>query len=260
MRDILGDLDGPFVSDANPMKRAQLNMRAPLPKRFYKDVTVALVEGGHAVLIDGKPAKTPGRNPLVLPTEAAAAMVAAEYDAQVDVVDPVTMPVTRLANTAIDGVAQDPQAVLEDMLRFASTDLVCYRADAPERLVARQAETWDPVLDWIQSRYGARFVLAEGVMHVAQPREAIAILGASLATRAEPFRLATVHVMTTLMGSALLALAVEGEGLTADEAWRAAHLDEDWNIELWGEDAEAMARRTARAVDFNASAKLLSAL
>ena len=262
MRDILSDLDnGPGPSDADPMRRAQNQMRQPKPRRFYKDADVdGPEEGPFSVTLDGKLARTPGRNPLRLPTRAAARLVADEFAAQGEMLEPMAMQVTRLVNTAIDGVATDPQAVLEDVLRYASSDLICYRADAPQGLVDRQADAWDPVLDWVRSAIHARFMLAEGVMHVEQPRETIALVGAHLADRAEPLRLAALHVMTTLMGSALLALAVEAGELSAEEAWAAAHVDEDWNIARWGEDAEAAARRAGRRAEMMAAAALLDAL
>ena len=258
MREILNDLETGGKPD--PMRSAQASMRPPLPKRFYKIVSVVASEAGHEVHLDGKPVLTPGRRKLLLPTAAAAGLVAAEYDGQGDVIDPATIPVTRLANTALDGVAADPQAVMEDILRYASSDLLCYRADAPQALVDRQAEAWDPVLDWARSALGARFFLAEGVMHVQQPRETIAVLGAHLRQLAEPMRLAALHVMTSLAGSALLAMATEAGVLAPEEAWSAAHIDEDWNVEQWGEDHEAAARRTARRQDFDAAVSLLTAL
>lgn len=261
MRDILNDLEtGKQLSDPDPVKRAQKQMKTPLPKRFYKSVEVAGEAGTWKVLLDGRAVRTPAGNHLVLPTVSAARLVADEYDAQASEVDPMTMPVTRLVNTAIDGVANDTQAVAEDILRFASNDLLCYRAEGPERLVQWEAEAWDPVLDWAQGQLGARFVLAEGVMHVEQPRQVIAALGVYLKPRWEPFRLASLHVMTTLTGSALLALAVEAGAIDADEAWAAAHVDEDWNISQWGEDAEAAARRAARERDMKGAAALLQAL
>ena len=204
--------------------------------------------------------RTPGGKPVVLPTEKAAALVADEFAAQGEKIDPVTMPVTRLVNTAIDGVATDTQAVLEDILRFSSSDLVCYRADAPTGWSHRQAEAWDPIIDWARSALGARFFLAEGVMHVEQPREAIAAVGVHLRQRAEPFRLAALHVMTSITGSALLALAFEAGAIDAEAAWTAAHVDEDWNIEHWGLDAEAAARRAFRKRDMMAAAALIEAL
>ncbi|MDX8539393.1 ATP12 family chaperone protein [Mesorhizobium abyssinicae] len=261
MRDILNDLEaGKQLSDPDPVRRAQIQMKTPLPKRFYKAVSLAPVEEGFAVHLDGRPVRTPGKALLALPTEKAAALVAGEFDAQGEVIDPVTMPVMRLVNTAVDGVASDPQAVLEDILRFASSDLLCYRADGPQGLVDRQNQLWDPVIDWARGALGARFLLAEGIVHVEQPRETIAVLGAHLAQRNEPLRLAAIHVMTSLTGSALLAMAVDFGELDGETAWAAAHVDEDWQIEHWGQDAEAVARRSARKRDMLAAIGLLEAL
>lgn len=261
MRELLNDLEAnDYLSDPDPIRRAQSQMKTQLPKRFYKDVSVVPTDEGFVVHLDGKPVRTPGRTILALPTEQAAALVAEEFRAQTDKIDPSTMPAYRLINTAIDGVATDPQAVLEDILRFASSDLLCYRADQPERLVERQAEAWDPIIDWARASLGARFVLAEGVMHVEQPREAISALGVHLSQRAEPMRLAALHLMTTLTGSALLALAVETGEIEAEEAWAAAHVDEDWQIEHWGQDSEAVARRANRKRDMLAAVRLLEAL
>ncbi|WP_025030956.1 ATP12 family chaperone protein [Nitratireductor aquibiodomus] len=262
MRDLLNDLEsGKTPAELDPIRRAQSAIRKPLPKRFYKDVSVTPEEdGGFAVRLDGKPVRTPGASAVRLPNEATALLVAGEYQAQGEHIDPASMPVTRLVNTAIDGVAVHAQAVLEDVLRYATGDLVCYRAPSPERLVALQAEAWDPVLDWAQQHMGAHFVLAEGVIHVEQPREAIAAVSAYLRQKNEPYRLACLHVMTTLMGSALLALAVEAKALEPQAAWKAAHVDEDWNISLWGEDSEAAQRRSARERDMMSAATLLSAL
>lgn len=262
MRDILGNLDTPFVSDENPMKRAQKQMRTPLPKRFYKNVGVRrdAASESWAVELDGKPVRTPGKALLALPSEAAARLVAEEFEAQKEEINPFDMPVLRIANTAIDGVSTDTQAVLEDILRYSSTDLVCYRASGPESLVERQSEAWDRILDWARASLGARFALAEGVMHVEQPREAIGAIGIHLKLRDEPFRLSALHVMTTLMGSALIALAVDSGELTPEEGWAAAHVDEDWNIAQWGEDAEAAKMRAAKKRDMLAAARLIAAL
>jgi len=261
MRDILNDLEaGKYLSDPDPVRRAQIQMKTPLPKRFYKAVSVVPVEEGFAVHLDGKPVRTPGKALLALPTEAAAVLVADEFAEQGETINPVTMPVMRLVNTAIDGVASDPQAVLEDILRFAASDLLCYRTDAPQGLVERQNEHWDPVIDWARAALGARFNLAEGIIHVEQPRESIAVLGSYLAQRAEPLRLAAIHLMTSLTGSALLALAVDFGELDVEAAWAAGHVDEDWQIEHWGQDAEAVARRAARKRDMVAAVSLLEAL
>jgi chaperone required for assembly of F1-ATPase len=261
MRDILNDLEaGKHLSDPDPVRRAQNLMKTPLPKRFYADVTVAAAAEGFAVHLEGKPVRTPAKTILTLPTQEAARLVADEFAAQKENIDPVSMPVTRLVNTAVDGVAQDMQAVLEDILRFSSSDLLCYRADGPEKLVARQAEAWDPVIDWARSALGARFVLAEGVMHVEQPREAIGAIGIHLKLLDDPLRLAALHLMTSLTGSALLALAVEAGELDVEAAWAAAHVDEDWQIEHWGEDFEAAQRHKSRKADMLAAANLLEAL
>jgi chaperone required for assembly of F1-ATPase len=260
MRDILNDLDGSFLSDPDPVKRAQIQMRQPLPKRFYKDVAVAAVDGGFGVHLDGRPVRTPGKGPVALRTEAAARLVADEFAAQETEINPVRMPVTRLVNTVIDGVARDPGAVAEDILRYASTDLVCYRADSPARLVDLQAQAWDPILDWARSRLGARLYLAQGVMHVEQPGEAIAAIGAHLRQDPEPYRLGCLHMMTTLTGSALLALAVDAGEIDAETAWARAHVDEDWTISQWGEDAEAAAARANRLRDMRAAVALLTAV
>lgn len=261
MRDQLEDIEaGRYLSDPDPVKRAQIQMRQPLPKRFYKDVTVTQVADGFSVQLDGKPVRTPGKALLAVPTQPAAELLAAEFDAQQESINPVSMPVVRLVNTAIDGVATDLQAVLEDVMRFSGSDLVCYRADTPQELVQRQADAWDPILDWAQATLGARFILGEGIMHVAQPREAVSAVGIWLKQREDAFRLSSIHLMTSLTGSALIALAVEAGAITPDEGWKIAHVDEDWTNEHWGEDAEATARRIARRKDFDAAVALADAI
>lgn len=261
MRDILEDLEaGLYLSDPDPIRRAQIQSKMPLPKRFYAEVSVGERDGGYAILLDGKPVRTPGRALLILPTERVARLVADEFAAQKSEIDPVTMPVTRIANSAVDGVTKEPQAVAEDIVKYSGTDLLLYRAGSPQALVERQAGAWDPVLDWVRREIGARFILVEGVMHVAQPEESIEAVRRHLGGRAEPLRLAAMHVMTTLTGSALLALAVEAGALDVDAAWDAAHVDEDWNIEQWGTDAEAQVRRAFRKADMIAAANLIAAL
>jgi chaperone required for assembly of F1-ATPase len=261
MREILEDFDaGRRLSDPDPVRRAQIQMKTPLPRRFYSTVSVEPQGQGHAVLLDGKAARTPARAPLALTTPSAARLVADEFEAQGETIDPVTMPAMRIANTAIDGVAAHADAVAEDILRFASSDLLCYRADAPEGLVRRQNEQWGRVLDWAASTLGARMNLAEGIVFVEQPRESIAALGLRLRRNADPFRLAALHLITSLTGSAILALVVDARALDAAAAWTAAHVDEDWQIEHWGHDAEAVARRNARHRDFLAAVRLLEAL
>ncbi len=244
---------------ADPMRAAQSNMRPPLPKRFYKSAGVAPRDGGFALELDGRPARTPAKNPLVLPTRPLAELIAAEWDAQNETIDPFAMPATRIANSAIDGVRLKRREVRDEVVSYAGADLLCYRAGAPDSLVAAQAAAWDPALDWARDELGARFVLSEGVRHVAQPEPTLQAIGAALEAVDDPFALAALHVMTTLTGSALLALAVARARLSADEAWRAAHVDEDFQVSRWGEDAEAAARREARWREMAAAALVFAA-
>ncbi|MBP0615325.1 ATP12 family chaperone protein [Jiella mangrovi] len=232
--------------------------RPELPKRFYKAVAVTETPQGFAVSLDGRPVKTPARKPLAVPTKPAADAIAAEWEAQSERIDPASMPVTRLANTVIDGILDDPEPVRAEIARFAETDMMFYRAGEPERLVERQRERWDPILAWAEERLGARFTLAEGVMHVAQPDASLAVVRAHLQGFADGFSVAALHQMTTLTGSALLAMAIADGRLSAEEAWALAHLDEDWNVEQWGADDEAMARRDARWQEMQAAAVMLA--
>ena len=233
-------------------RREQTN----LPKRFYKLVEVAQVEGGHDIRLDGRPVKTPLKRALVMPGEAMAQAVAAEWDAQITYIDPATMMMTKLANTAVDRVQGDEERIIAEIVQFAGSDLVCYRAEAPVSLVDRQAQTWDPVLDWARDKHGARFICVAGVMHQLQPDVALQRLSEALKAE-NPYRLTAIHNLTTLTGSALLAIMLAGGGMDADAAWVAAHVDEDWQIEQWGEDEEASARRAYRKSDFDASVRFL---
>jgi len=260
MPDIRDDLSA-ALSDPDPVRRAQIQMHKPLPKRFYTAVSIGPAEdGGHAILLDGRPVRTPAKQHLTVPTQAAAALLAAEWDAQKDEIDPATMPVTRLANTAIDGVSKDVRAVFDDILNFAGTDLLCYRAGEPEGLALRQAERWDPVMTWAAEKLGARFILVEGIVHQVQPRAAINGIAEALRAYATPLGLACLHTITTLTGSALLAIAFAEKQLSAEEAWALAHLDEDWQIEHWGTDDEAFQRRENRWREMQAATATLDAL
>jgi chaperone required for assembly of F1-ATPase len=234
--------------------------KTALPKRFYKEVAVEdRGAEGIALLLDGKPVRTPGKAPLVLPARALAEAVAEEWRAQGERIDPETMPLTKLANSAIDGVHGRENAVIDDIMAHAGSDLLCYRADGPEGLIAAQSEQWDPVLAWAKSALKAPLRLAQGVVHVAHPKSALQGIKREL-EGLDVFRLAALHVMTSLTGSALLALAAALQRLTPEEAWKAAHVDEDWQISQWGEDAEAAARRANRWRDFAAAARALRLL
>jgi chaperone required for assembly of F1-ATPase len=231
-------------------------LRAPLPRRFYASAAVAPSGDGYAVRLDGRPVRTPKKHLLALPTAPLAEAIAAEWNAQGERVDPDTMPLTKLANTALDGVVPHRAAVAADIVAYAGSDLLCYRAAAPEPLARRQRAAWDPVLAWAEAELGARFALGEGVMPVAQTAAALARIAAAL-DRFGPLQLAALHVMTTLTGSALLALAHALGRLTVEQAWAAAHVDEDWQVSQWGEDAEAAARRQHRLAEMRAASTFL---
>lgn len=253
----------------HPPRRARPETPA-LRKRFYTAATVAPVTATDAketadgaparvayrVLLDGRPLRTPAKAVLVLPTKGLAEAVAAEWAAQGDEIDPQTMPLTRLANSAIDGVRGREAEVRADIVKYSGSDLVCYRADSPSGLVERQAAAWDPVLAWSRGAMGAEFAVAEGIMPVAQSPAAQAAVARALESAGE-FEVAALHVMTTLMGSALLALAHARGHLDATAAWSAAHVDEDWQIRQWGEDAEAKARRERRWSEMQAASRML---
>ena len=237
---------------------AARRLTAPVrQKRFYRSVEMFEEAGGFTLRLDGKRAMTLGRNSLAVPDRRLADAIAAEWRAQGEFIEPSSMPVTRLANSAIDGVAARRDEVRAEILAYAGTDLLYYRAEAPATLVARQGALWDPILAWAVSRFGAHFALAAGVVHVAQPEATMWAIGAEVTRFDEPFRLAGLMLATTLTGSALIALALVEGVLDADTAWAAAHVDEDFNISQWGEDAEAAARRARRLADFRAAALAL---
>jgi chaperone required for assembly of F1-ATPase len=239
------------------MSAAQANMRPAPVRRFYKEVEVGEADGSYPLLLDGRRARTPGRNFLSAASQALMLEAAAEWERQSDIVDPVDMPLTRLLNSAIDGVAHTMAETRADLLGYAGSDLLCYRAAEPETLAARQATAFDPVLHWAAGSLGARFNVTAAVTHVAQPPEALAAIRAALDAYDDPVALAALSVMTTLTGSVLLALAVARGFLTAEAAWRTAHVDEDFQAERWGEDAEAVGRGKARRREFEAAATML---
>lgn len=255
MRELFEETFG--KSPLDPNESARESSRPTLRKRFYKVAAVAPAPGGHAVVLDGRGVRTPAKKPLVAPQQAVAESIAAEWEAQVDTIDPAAMPLTRLANSIIDGVADRRDEVADDIAKYFNSDLLFYRAEHPEGLVARQAQHWDPVLAWMADEFGARFVLAAGVMHVAQPESAIAAARAVLPKDA--WSLGALHVVTSLTGSALLALALAHGRLDVPQVWSAANVDEDWNLDLWGRDESVAVRHAARLRDLEAAAKVLGA-
>ncbi len=239
----------------DPREAARRGARPQLRKRFYERAHVGEGEGDFALLLDGKPVKTPLRRPLAAPSRALTEKIAGEWNAQAELIDPGRMPLTRLANAVIDAVADAPQPVADEVANYLGSDLLCYRAEAPAGLVELQARHWDPVLAWARDALGARFVLAQGVMHVAQPKEAVAAARAGIP--ADPWRLGAVSSITTLTGSGLLALALNAGALDDDAAWAAAHVDEDWQMSQWGRDDAALERRVFRQAEFTAAVAVL---
>ena len=254
MRDIFAEI---FENQPlDPREAARRGARPQLRKRFYARAHVGEAKGGgFPLLLDGKPVKTPARRALAAPTRALAEEIAEEWNAQEQVIDPARMPLTRLANAVLDAVADATGPVAAEVANYLGSDLLCYRAEAPDGLVERQARHWDPMLAWVQRALGARFVLAQGVMHVAQPGEAIAAARAKIPV--EPWRLAAVSTITTLTGSGLLALALEHGAIDAEAAWTAAHVDEDWQMSQWGSDQLALERRADRHEEFAAAMTVL---
>lgn len=224
-------------------------------KRFWKQVDIA--EDG--IALDGKPVRTPGRAPLTLPTPALAEAVAEEWRAVAETIDPRAMPLTGLANAAIDRIAADPASFAAGLARYGESDLLCYRAAEPEPLVARQQAAWDPLLDWARGRYDVHFETVTGIIHRAQPLATLARLGEAVAAL-DPFRLAGLSPVVTVSGSLVAALALLEGAADAEAVWRAAQIDEAWQEEQWGSDDLALRARAAHRADFDAGARFLSLL
>ena len=247
-----------FFEKAAPENATEAARRAARPilrKRFYEHASTATDGKLYAVRLDDKPVRTPAGRLLEAPTRPLAEAIAAEWEAQRDVIDAAKMPLTRLANSVIDGVSERSAPVAEEIARYLASDLICYRAGSPRGLVERQAQHWDPIVEWARDVLGARLLLAEGVVHVTQPEAALAAVSAALPRN--PWRLGALHSVTTLTGSALLALALAQGRISADEAWAAAHVDEDWNMQRWGRDELALDRRASRFAELEAAATVL---
>lgn len=224
-------------------------------KRFYRLAEVT-GEGPYGVALDGWAVKTPGRRNLAVPSFALAEAIAGEWAAQGDRIEPERMWMTKLANTAIDLVERDEKRVIAEIVSYAGSDLVCYRAAEPESLVIRQGELWDPILSWAEETLGVRFVTVQGVMYRTQPPETLQSVGSYL-HRFDAMQLCALHNIATLTGSALLALVIASGVLEPERAWVAAHADEDWQAERWGEDAEAAERKARRKQEFDAAVRFL---
>ena len=208
------------------------------PKRFWKTATATAIDGGFTVMLDARSVRTPAKSPLIVPTLVMAQAIAAEWDAQDEYLDPVTMPVTRGTNAAIDKVSVQRDEVIALLAEYGDSDLLCYRAAGPVELVQRQADGWDPMLDWAANTLQARLFVGEGVMHVPQTSQALANLKNEL-DALDDFALAAAHDLISISGSLVLALAVMKNALSVTEAWALSRIDEHWQIEQWGEDEEA---------------------
>ncbi len=245
------------MSQDDIQERIKAQLRPQLPKRFYETVEVCKAEGGYGVLLDGRGIKTAAHKALVLPRRALAEPVAREWREQGEFIEPSTMPMTRLANTALDLVAVNPESVRAEILGYAGNDLVCYRAASPKALVERQEKYWSPILARVTDKLGVVFKTTTGMSHVEQSEAALAAIRGWLECEGA-FSLAAIHTLTTLTGSALMSWALAQGGLAEDLVWQAAHVDEDWQSEHWGVDDEAQRRREAKTDEFMAAARFLS--
>jgi chaperone required for assembly of F1-ATPase len=230
--------------------------------RFYRDVTVAESHSpapGYSILLDAKTAMTPSGKALILPTRALAEAVADEWRAQGEKILPATMLLTRLANTAIDRTAENRRETETQILALAKSDLVCYRAETPAELVARQHEVWDPLLEWLMRVYGARLVTSTGIAFVEQPHEALRALEDALARRGD-FELTGLLSAATLCGSAVLALALADGLLAAEAAFATSQIDAIFQSERWGKDMEAEERFLSKQAELIGIARFMRLL
>lgn len=228
-------------------------------KRFYEAVAVEQTARGYGLRLDGRAVKTPARADLEVPGAALAEAIAEEWRGQGERIDPRSMPLTGLANAAIDRVAPDPAAFAAGLTRYGESDLVCYRAEGPERLAARQSALWDPFVAWARTRYDIELKVVTGITHVPQPDATIERLGKVVAAR-DAFALAGLSPLVTVSGSLVIALGLAEGASTLEQAWSAAALDEAWQLEKWGDDAEAAAALANRRRDFESGARFLSLL
>lgn len=228
-------------------------------KRFWKSVEVAPAEGGFTIHLDGRPVRTPAREPLVVPAERLAEAIAEEWRTAGERVDPRSMPLTGLANAAVDHVRPDPERFAESLAKYAEADLTCYRAEGPAALVDRQEERWGSLLAWARRRFDVDFRTTQGLVHVPQPGFTVERLRGALLSL-DPFQLAGMSPLVTIGGSLIAALAVLEHAVTAAEAWAAVNVDDQWQLEQWGSDAEAEAALHNRERDFLSAARFLELL
>ncbi len=228
-------------------------------KRFYDEAKAARNDAGWGIALDGKPVMTPGRTPLSVPAQKLADAMAAEWAGQEETIDPVSMPLTGLANAAVDRIAPDPESFAAELAQYGETDLLCYRAESPVELVARQARAWDPLLEWAGERFGVEFETTTGIVHRPQPEATVTRLGEEVA-RLSPYHLAGLSPLVRVGGSLVAALALAEQAFEEDAVWSATRIDEDWQAEQWGDDEEAIAARDAKRREFGAGMRFLRLL
>lgn len=228
-------------------------------KRFYENAEAVPAVGGWQIVLDGRLVKTPAWAPLLVPSERLGRAIAEEWQAQGEDIDPRSMPLTGLANAAIDRVAPDVASFAQGLARYGESDLLCYRAEGPAALAARQEDVWDPLLAWARSRFDIDFETACGIIHRPQHQETIERLGRAVASR-DAFALAALSPLVTVSGSLVIALALAEGAIDLETGWAAATLDEQWQIEQWGEDPEAAAMLASRRRDFEAGYRFLNLL
>jgi len=251
--------DSDAASRSEPEYLNRPEHQVPTAKRFYEKAHYEPRDGVFCLLLDGKPALTPAKNALEVPSEALAKAMANEWEQQAEQIDPTAMPLTKLANSALDHVDARRQEVIDDIVRYAGNDLICYMAEDPQELMMKQMATWGPVLDWLRQGLGANFEVAYGVNHMTQSEQSLGQVKLVLQDL-DAFSLTSLHTMTTLMGSALLMLAHIAGMYDVTSIWQSAHIDEDWQMSKWGKDAEALARREQRWREMQAASRFLDLL
>lgn len=256
MREILKEAEA-HVNDG--YGRAQEHAKQPLPKRFYKDVSTDEQDGQHRVLLDGKPIKTPGKKTVGFPAAALAQLVADEWAAAEEKIDPSKMPMTRLCNTIVESGEEYLSAVRAEIVKYAGSDLLFYRAAGPDSLVASQREHWDAALEVFEKQHGARFELAGGIVHVDQPADSLAKVEQIVAQYGLYSAFAAMSI-TSITGSALLSIGLREGHFDAEQVWAAAYVDEDYQASQWGEDDQAMLARAYKRKDFDVAVKLFDLL
>ena len=257
MRDQLDDIQK-HLNDG--YGRAQHLNKVELPKRFYKDVAAGPVEGGFVVTLDKRPVRTPGKKlPVVVPAAAIATTMAAEWAAQGEFIDPATMPMVRLINSAIESGEENNPALRAEIIKFAAGDLLLYRADSPQELVSEQEVAWDGALVSLARHFGVSFQPTFGILHQPQPQATLDRMAEALVSE-NLFTLIAMVSITGLTGSGLLAMGLWAKLFSPDQVWRAAHVDEDYQISQWGEDEEAAERRATRRVEFDTAVAVLEAV